>query len=122
MYPARRAADVMLAGGVVAYPTEGVFGLGCLPDDAGAVLRILRIKQRDIAKGLILIAARKTEQLDGWVSPEHLAQIPAPVTGQPITWIVTPGDKVQAFVTGDNPGVAVRITTNPVARAMCDVC
>ena len=51
------AADVLLRGGVIAYPTEGVFGLGCLPDDPFAMQRLLGIKQRDATKGLILIAA-----------------------------------------------------------------
>ena len=50
------AADVLLRGGVIAYPTEGVFGLGCLPDDFAAVQRVVAIKQRDASKGLILMA------------------------------------------------------------------
>lgn len=44
MYLAR-AADVLLRGGVIAYPTEGVFGIGCLPDDLDAVRRVLAMKQ-----------------------------------------------------------------------------
>ena len=45
------------SGGVIAYPTEGVYGLGCLPDEDAAVERVLRLKQREAGKGLILIAA-----------------------------------------------------------------
>ena len=52
-----RAARVVRAGGVVAYPTEAVFGLGCLPEDRRAVLRLLRIKRRSWRKGLVLIGA-----------------------------------------------------------------
>ena len=37
---ATRASEVLLGGGIIAYPTEGVFGLGCLPDDDDAVARI----------------------------------------------------------------------------------
>ena len=51
------AADVLFRGGVIAYPTEGVYGLGCLPDDVPAVRRVIGIKRRDASKGLILIAA-----------------------------------------------------------------
>ena len=58
MTVADKAAAVLLGGGVIAYPTEGVFGLGCLPDRVPAVRRLLQIKQRDASKGLILIAAR----------------------------------------------------------------
>ena len=46
----------MLNGGVIAYPTEGVFGLGCIPLNSKAVHRILKIKKRDVSAGLIVIA------------------------------------------------------------------
>jgi len=52
-----RAARAIRAGGIVAYPTEAVFGLGCLPDDRDAVLRLLAIKRRPWQKGFVLIAA-----------------------------------------------------------------
>ena len=51
------AAALLRRGGVIAYPTEAVWGLGCDPRNEAAVLRLLQIKQRDIGKGLILIAA-----------------------------------------------------------------
>ena len=60
MVTADKAAEILLSGGVIAYPTEGVFGLGCLPQIPSAVERLLTIKQRDPSKGLILIAARAT--------------------------------------------------------------
>jgi L-threonylcarbamoyladenylate synthase len=119
MMAARRASDVMLAGGVVAYPTEGVFGLGCLPDDIDAVARILAIKQRSPRKGLILIAAHAA-QFDDWVDPAVRGALPEPDARRPVTWIVRPSARVPAIVTGDNPGLAIRITTNPVAAAICD--
>ena len=51
-----KAVEVLRNGGVVTCPTEGVFGLSCLPADAAAVQRLLDIKQREASKGLILIA------------------------------------------------------------------
>lgn len=116
---ARYASDVLLGGGIIAYPTEGVFGLGCLPDDVDAVERILRIKQRSPLKGLILIAARPA-QLDAWIDPAARSALPEPDPRQPVTWIVPPAARVPAIVTGDNPGLAVRITTNPTAAAICN--
>lgn len=53
----KQAARVLAAGGVIAYPTEAVYGLGCDPLDAQAVLRLLTLKERPIEKGLILIAS-----------------------------------------------------------------
>ena len=119
MIAARRASDVLLGGGIIAYPTEGVFGLGCLPDDIDAVARILAIKQRSPRKGLILIAAHPA-QFDDWIDPAVGGELPEPDPRQPVTWIVKPAARVPAIVTGDNPGLAVRITTNPVAAAICD--
>jgi L-threonylcarbamoyladenylate synthase len=116
---ATRASEVLLGGGIIAYPTEGVFGLGCLPDDDDAVARILAIKQRSPRKGLILIAARPG-QFEGWIDPAVHGALPEPDTRQPVTWIVKPAERVPAIVTGDNPGLAVRITTNPVAAAICN--
>ena len=119
MMIARRSTDVLLGGGVIAYPTEGVFGLGCLPDDLDAVERILAIKKRSASKGLILIAS-EVSQLRDWIDESQLDRIPAADPKRPVTWIVEPTDIVPAIVTGDHPGLAVRITTNPVAAAICD--
>ena len=117
--PINRAADVLLGSGINAYPTEGVFGLGCMPNDTQAVARLLEIKQRDPAKGLILIAA-EASQLADWVSAADLKRLPLPDPDQPITWITQPGARAGPLLRGEHPGIAVRITTNPVAAAICD--
>ncbi len=116
--PVSRAAEVLTGGGVIAYPTEGVFGLGCLPDNLQAVTRLLEIKQRDPAKGLILIAA-ELSQLEGWVSADDLQRLPAPDPEQAVTWIAQAGPKSGPLLRGDHPGIAVRITSHPVAAAIC---
>lgn len=112
-----RAASILCNGGVVTCPTEGVFGLSCLPDMPLAVARLLAIKGRDPSKGLILIAA-SGEQLRDWiaVAPE---QLPEPDPARPVTWIVPAGAGVSPLVRGDHAGIAVRITGNPTARALC---
>ena len=117
--PINRAADVLLGGGVIAYPTEGVYGLGCMPDDLSALARLLEIKQRDPAKGLILIAAH-VDQLRDWVVDEDLERLPKPDPGRPTTWIARPPPNVGVLLRGDHAGIAVRLTTNPVAAAICD--
>lgn len=119
MLSIRHAADLLLAGGVIAYPTEGVFGLGCLPDNVAAVERIISIKNRSASKGLILIAA-DASQFAGWVDPRHREKIPPPDPQQPVTWICRPSLQVPAIITGEHPGLAVRITTNPIAAAICE--
>jgi len=112
------AADILLRGGVIAYPTEGVFGLGCLPEDQGAIQRVLDIKQRDAAKGLILIAA-DADQFDGWIDLPDVTALPDPDPTHPVTWIVPAGPKVTSLLRGMHPSIAVRITTNPTAKSLC---
>ena len=107
-----------MGGGVIADPTEGVFGLGCMPDDESAVMRLLAIKQRDPAKGLILIASGK-EQLRNWIATDP-ADLPDPDPKQPTTWIAPASLRVSPLIKGEHSGIAVRLTTNPVAAAICD--
>ncbi len=117
--PLKRAARILRSGGVVAYPTEGVYGLGCLPDDFEAVSRILAIKGRDPALGLVLIAA-DVEQLGDWIElPPDSPGIKSS-SDNPVTWVVPASDEVPYWVRGENAGLAVRITTHPVAAALCD--
>jgi len=114
----RRASEVLLSGGVIAYPTEGVFGLGCLPDEFQAVSRILAIKKRDPALGLVLIAT-DIGQLDGWIElPEGVTELTSSST-RPITWIVPATPDVPYWIRGAHEGVAIRMTTHPVAGALC---
>ncbi len=113
-----KAADTLLGGGVIAYPTEGVYGLGCLPDELDAVERLLRIKRRNPAKGLILLASSR-EQLAEWIDTEKL-QIPGPDPEYPITWIVPAKTGISPLLRGENTGLAVRLTSNATAAAICD--
>ena len=114
--PADTAARVLRSGGVIAYPTEGVFGLGCLPDDPGAVNRVLQMKHRSPSKGLILIAG-DAAQLEAWIELPNAGALPE--SDDPVTWIVPAAKQVSRGVRGDNDGIAVRITMHPVARAIC---
>lgn len=116
-----RAARILRAGGVIAYPTEAVFGLGCLPDDEHAVMRILDIKRRSWRKGLVLIGA-SIEQLERYaVLPdeprrsEMLATWPGPVT-----WTLPARPTAPRWITGGRDSVAVRLTAHPLARRLCE--
>jgi L-threonylcarbamoyladenylate synthase len=62
------ALKALDAGGVIAYPTEAVYGLGCDPGNSVALQRILDIKSREAHKGFILIAANQ-DQLTPFLAP-----------------------------------------------------
>ncbi|MDP7153162.1 MAG: Sua5/YciO/YrdC/YwlC family protein [Gammaproteobacteria bacterium] len=114
----RQAARIIQAGGVAAYPTEGVFGLGCDPRQHSAVLRILAIKLRAVAAGLILIAADR-RQLDGWIDPSAEEESALAATDPFVTWVVTADPDCPEWITGGRSTCAVRITQHPVAAALC---
>jgi len=114
----RQAGLVLRAGGVIAYPTEGVYGLGCEPAEAAAVARVLALKGRPPDRGLIVIAAR-WEQVAGWVdaSPAQIERARADWPG-PVTWLLPAAPGVPPWITGGRDAVAVRVTAHPVAAAL----
>lgn len=117
------AAALLKRGGVIAYPTEAVWGLGCDPNDEAAVLRLLALKQREVEKGLILIAAR-FDQLRPWIDFDALAadrqaEVLASWPG-PNTWIVPASAATPRWITGAHDGVAVRVSAHPVVIALCE--
>lgn len=116
----RRAARIVHAGGVLAYPTEAVYGLGCDPACDDAVARIVALKGRSSRSGFILIAT-SLEQLDGWIAPTPAERRRlASRTTKPVTWVVSAGELCSSLVSGGRPTVAVRVTSHPVAAALCE--
>ena len=117
------AAAALHRGGVIAYPTEAVWGLGCDPMNEAAVLRLLAIKQRDVAKGLILIAAHVDQfddLLDWEALPPDRAEDVYDTWPGPHTWIVPARGRMPRWITGDHAGVAVRVSAHPTVVALCD--
>lgn len=108
-------------GGVIAYPTEAVWGLGCDPADESAVVRILRIKQRAVDKGLILVAA-DYDQIAPIYTPLAPAQkqvLQASWPG-PHTWLIPdPENLVPFWIKGRHDSVAVRLSAHPLVRELC---
>jgi len=117
----RGACSALRAGGVVAYPTEAVWGLGCDPLNRRAVERLLLLKQRDWRQGLILIGA-DFEQLEPFVQmPSRTAQKRAFSTWPgPATWVFPASDATPMWISGARANVAIRVTAHPVARALCE--
>lgn len=109
-------------GGIVAYPTEAVYGLGCDPADTTAVKKILRLKQRTAKHGLILIAADFKALAPYCLMPiASVWQRVARTWPGPYTWLLRAAD-VSPLLTGDTGHIAVRVTAHPVASALCRAC
>jgi L-threonylcarbamoyladenylate synthase len=116
----RPAVIALRAGGIVAYPTEGVWGLGCDPLNRRAVARLLHLKRRDWSKGLILIAS-DFEQLMPYIElPSRNALKRALSTWPgPTTWVFPASPFAPLWITGAHDTIAVRVTDHPVAAALC---
>lgn len=114
------AVRALRAGGVVAYPTEAVFGLGCDPRDAAALERILELKGRPAAMGVIVIASAFSQVAPYLqpIDPALEARAAATWPG-PVTWVWPCAAGLPALLTGGRGTLAVRITAHPHAAALC---
>jgi L-threonylcarbamoyladenylate synthase len=115
-----QASHALAGGGVIAYPTEGVWGLGCEPLNQHAVERLLAIKQRHGGKGFILIAA-EFEQVEPFIAPMPKAKLKPALDSWPgpHSWLMLAADWVPRYLTGGRGTLAVRVTAHTVASALC---
>ncbi|VUD64301.1 Threonylcarbamoyl-AMP synthase [Thalassocella blandensis] len=114
-------AEHVQLGGVIAYPTEAVWGLGCDPFDEQAVADILCLKTRPVEKGLILIAGNvaQIEFLLEGLSPEKRQTLLNSWPG-PFTWLIPHHHRIPAMVSGRHATIAVRVSAHPVVQALCN--
>jgi len=116
----RRIAAHLRRGGLIAYPTESCYGLGCDPDNHSAVQRLLRLKQRPQRKGLILIAAnyRQVARYLHPLTPQQQQQLQT-AGAQAITCLMPALLSTPRWLRGDHDTVAVRLTAHKQAAQLC---
>lgn len=122
-YNSSGVSNVLRQGGIIGYPTESVYGLGCNPFCERAVLEIFRLKQRSVAQGFLLIGAN-WEHIAGFIDfqqipDERLRVIEAHWPG-PYTWVFPASSRVPRWLVGKHSGIALRLTAHPAAAAICD--
>jgi L-threonylcarbamoyladenylate synthase len=116
----RRAARIVQDGGVIAYPTESIYGLGCSPYDGLAVLRILQIKQRDPSQGLILIGRSLNDFIDFILPLDKTTEERVMSTWPgPYTWLLPASESCPPWLRGKHHSIAVRVTAHPLCRKLC---
>ena len=117
----KRARAALDNGGVIAYPTEAVMGLGCDPWNEAAVAKVLRLKRRPASKGLIVVAS-STRQLSAVVDFSRVARIDE-LAGSwpgPVTWLIPVRSGTPPWLTGQHGTLAVRVSAHPVVQSLCD--
>jgi L-threonylcarbamoyladenylate synthase len=115
-----RFAHAVSKGAVFGYPTDTIWGFGCHPLIASSVARILRIKDRSPDKGLILLSS-KVEYCLNYVALDSGQLEPLlRATDHPTTWLVPASMDCPAWIRGNYPTVAIRITSHPLLEFLCD--
>lgn len=115
------AAEAIRRGGVIAYPTETVYGLGADPFDEEAVRRVFGLKGREAEKALILLI-RGGQDLSGVASeaPETARRLMEAFWPGPLTLALRASPGLPRALLGGGETVAVRVSSHPVARALTD--
>ncbi len=113
------AANVVKSGGIIAYPTEAVYGLGCDPHNELVLDQLLKLKHRSPKLGLILICGSIDVALRYIDSPDDalVRKLHQSWPG-PTTWVV-PTTGLHPLVTGGRDTVALRIPDHPVCQKLC---
>ncbi len=116
----RALASHLKRGGLIAYPTESCYGLGCDPQNFRAVTTLLKLKQRPQRKGLILIAANYA-QVSSYVLPLNLAeqQILQLAGAHATTYLLPAKTKTPHSLRGAHDSLAVRLTAHQFAQNLC---
>lgn len=111
----------MMAGGVIAYPTEGVWGLGCDPFDQRAVYRVLEMKVRPVSKGLILVAdnLNRFDDAIAGLSKDEL-ELLGRDNGYPLTWLIPNNETFPDWISGGADTLAIRVSSHPLVRQLCE--
>lgn len=118
----QQVVSALQSGEVIAYPTEGVFGVGCDPDNPHAIEKLLALKQRPIEKGLILIAANY-QQLQPYIDDAQLSDLQKQKIFStwpgPVTWVMPVKKDMSPLLTGKFTSIAVRVSDHPLVQKLC---
>jgi L-threonylcarbamoyladenylate synthase len=116
----RRIAAHLKSGGLIAYPTESCYGLGCDPDNRSAVQRLLKLKQRPQNKGLILIASsyRQVSRYLHPITPDQ-QQLLKTAGARAITYLMPALRSAPRWLRGSHDTLAIRLTAHKQAAQLC---
>lgn len=119
MYSLGSIIEHLKFGELIAYPTEGVWGLGCDPNNLEAVKKILDLKERSSSKGLILLGSRFEQFNEYAFAEEYKAKLMTKWPG-PHTWLVPAKQGVSTLLIGSNDKVALRLSNHEIVCELCE--
>jgi L-threonylcarbamoyladenylate synthase len=114
-----RAVEVLRAGGVVAYPTDTLYGLAVDPRSEDAASRLYAAKGRDAAVASPLVASSLDQAAEAAVFGERELRLAHVFWPGPLTIVMPARPAVSRSILGGGTTVAVRVPSHAVARALC---
>jgi L-threonylcarbamoyladenylate synthase len=114
-----RAARILRSGGLVAFPTETVYGLGADASSASAMAKLYAVKRRP-ADHPVIVHFASADTAFGWARevPESARKLANAFWPGPLTVVLKRSQKAQDFVTGGQETVGLRLPSHPVAREL----
>ena len=110
----KEVASCLLSGGIIVYPTETVYGMGCIPNFPGSVERIFSIKKKSRSPVILLV---KFEHLSYIVKDyERLSGIFSMLAGKAVSFVVRPAVGFPRIVLSDAGKLAVRVSPVPLVE------
>ena len=118
----KKIISVLKSGGVIAYVTDTVWGLGCLPDNRNAVKKIYEIKKRETQKPLILMSNEVYNLLE-YVKPlpKTACKLIKKYFPGALTLVVKKSSKTPDYVTSNMDTVGIRVPDNEVFKRICEI-
>jgi L-threonylcarbamoyladenylate synthase len=115
----RRAAEILRRGGLVAFPTETVYGLGADASSAEAIARLYRVKRRP-AEHPVIVHFGSAEEAFTWSRdiPAAARVLAAKFWPGPLTLVLQRSEKAKDFITGAQDTVGLRVPSHPVAQEL----
>ena len=117
----RRAAEILRAGGLVAFPTETVYGLGADASSAAAVARLYAVKGRPSDHPVIVHFAEARRAFE-WTreAPDAARALAKKFWPGPLTLVLKRSARAADFVTGGEDTIGIRVPSHPVAHALLE--
>jgi Sua5/YciO/YrdC/YwlC family protein len=113
-----KAYNIVVQGGVILYPTDTIWGIGCDATNAGAVRRIYEIKQRSDAKSM-LVLLDTSARLDYYVEVPYIALDLMEVSDKPLTIIYPHAKNLAPELIADDGSIGIRITHEAFSQGLC---
>jgi L-threonylcarbamoyladenylate synthase len=114
----RHAAHIIKNGGVIAYPTDTVYGLGCDPYNADTVDRINQIKNRPSDKHFILLAS-SIQLVQSLFDSDDVQKKIISKNLEPTSWVVDANANTPDWLTNKSGTITIRISQHPVVKKLC---